>query len=332
MLIVNHKLGCESVTDHGTSELSRIYRSKSTSSTSSIVVSDITESTAGVDLAEDTNCRVRYTYKLGLEMIDPELRKQTQIVSVCQQAFQEVYGVSDYILKIIQKSIKCNSVPETDKRYGDNTAHSSTMKNNILKSSLPCIPVVTEKEAIQITVSNDVVTKTATAWMEMFFDLIGDKIPNSNGEIHLEPQEKKTIWEEYRSDVMNLLLEETSICYSAFCSLWEEAFPHVSIRVFKAVGGKCNTCAILADLRKRFHSAYVRDIVTELHALHRITYMSERQVYYAKIWKSVNFPQQYWSTIFDGMAQNHTQLPYLSHQKDVTYSFDMHLQGGFSIT
>ena len=38
------------------------------------------------------------------------------------------------------------------------------------------------------------------AWMNYYFDLVGDKIPNSNGELHLEPQDKHAIYVEYVGD------------------------------------------------------------------------------------------------------------------------------------
>lgn len=36
--------------------------------------------------------------------------------------------------------------------------------------------------------------------MKYYFDLLGDYIPNSNGEIHLEPQDKFQIYAEYVGD------------------------------------------------------------------------------------------------------------------------------------
>ena len=38
------------------------------------------------------------------------------------------------------------------------------------------------------------------AWMKYYFELVGDQIPNSNGEIHLEPQDKYAIYTEYVGD------------------------------------------------------------------------------------------------------------------------------------
>ena len=212
--------------------------------------------------------------------------------------------------------------------YSDKTTHNEKVKKSIKTMIEPGIPAVKPTEMHFVDSSNGTLSKLAMAWMEAFFELIGDKIPNSGGEIHLEANyTRRTIWKEYMDDCFNLLLEKEALSYQNFCKLWHEAFPHVAIRVFKAVCGKCTSCAVLSDLRMRYHSTYVREFVTNFHALHRMTYMSERQVYYAKIWKAVNLPKEYWSCIFDGMAQDHTELPYLSHQKSLSNTFSVHLQG-----
>jgi hypothetical protein len=77
----------------------------------------------------------------------------------------------------------------------------------------------------------------AKAWMSVFFQMVGDQIPNSN-EIHLETQDKLEIWAEYVWD-MHFLGEYEALCYTKFLELWDLVFPHVRIRVYKAVTGKC---------------------------------------------------------------------------------------------
>lgn len=57
----------------------------------------------------------------------------------------------------------------------------------------------------------------------------------------------------------------------------------------------------------------VRQRVTDLHALHRWTYMSERLVYYSKTIRAFAEPDACMSIIMDGMAQVHTELPYLGN-------------------
>jgi hypothetical protein len=71
----------------------------------------------------------------------------------------------------------------------------------------------------------------------------------------------------------------------------------------------------------------LRQLVTNYHALHRITYMAERKIYYQKIWKAVSQPEEYMSIIIYGMAQTHTVLPWCANQKDFPSKLKMHLLG-----
>jgi len=43
-------------------------------------------------------------------------------------------------------------------------------------------------------------TIRAKIWMDYFFSSFGDHIPNSNGEIHFDPCDKKDIYTEYIDD------------------------------------------------------------------------------------------------------------------------------------
>ena len=54
--------------------------------------------------------------------------------------------------------------------------------------------------------------------MERFFELVGDKIPNSNGEIHLEPVTIKEIWEEYLVDMQYYNLSTVGL--TTFDQIW----------------------------------------------------------------------------------------------------------------
>ena len=184
--------------------------------------------------------------------------------------------------------------------------------------------VLTPEEVRVGLMPNGPMHHLAKAWMSVFFHMVGDQIPNSD-EIHLETQEKLEIWAEYVWD-MFFLGEYEALCYSKFLELWDLVFPHVKIRVYKAVTGKCTVCAVLSDLRKKYHAKDVRRLVTTLHALHRIMYMGERSVYYKKVFDAMTDPLNFFSAIFDGMSQSHTQLPWLSNLKALTAYFGLHLQ------
>jgi hypothetical protein len=89
----------------------------------------------------------------------------------------------------------------------------------------------------------------AFVWLELYFNQYKDHVPNAAGEIHLDPIEKKTIWEEYVRDITEWYPGEQYYSYSKLLELWDLLFPFVAIRVYKAVTGKCNCCALICGLR-----------------------------------------------------------------------------------
>ena len=68
--------------------------------------------------------------------------------------------------------------------------------------------------------------------MEDYFSLLADPTPNGK-EIHLDPINKKEIYEEYEQD-MNDIFEEP-LSSTTFLKVWNDAFPHVKIREYKQV-------------------------------------------------------------------------------------------------
>jgi hypothetical protein len=60
-------------------------------------------------------------------------------------------------------------------------------------------------------------------------------MPNTDGEIHLEKQEKKTIWKEYVEQQQ--FDGQQYLGYDAFRKLWDRSFPFVKIRAYKHVSG-----------------------------------------------------------------------------------------------
>ena len=164
------------------------------------------------------------------------------------------------------------------------------------------------------------------AWMKDYFTLVGDPSPNS-GEIHLEMQDKKDVYKEYRADFDKVIEFEEVVSYSYFLKLWDTMFKHVKIREYKSVTGKCHFCAVLTELRAKSKKKIIKQRITDMHALHRVTYMMERQAYYQNVRRSIEDPDNYMSIILDGMSQNHTVLPYIANMKQFPSPLAMHLQG-----
>jgi hypothetical protein len=198
--------------------------------------------------------------------------------------------------------------------------------SKLLAEDVPKDTTLDPDALCSVLAPNTVKSKLAIQFLNEFFNLVGDKIPNLQ-EIHLDPIDKKEVWKEYRQEILQFETEAELLKYSAFCALWDSAFPHVKIREYKAVTGKCVFCATLSKLRCSTKSPMMRFEISDLHVLHKHTYMHERWEYYERTRKAKTDPDNYMSIIMDGMAQNHTKLPWLGNMKEFPESFDQHLQG-----
>ena len=87
----------------------------------------------------------------------------------------------------------------------------------------------TQIAAIQI--ANTSAALATYSWMDYFFKLVGDFIPNSNDEIHLEPITIQEIYDEYVIDMEHQ--GDQSLGYEALLRMWSSCFPYVKIREYK---------------------------------------------------------------------------------------------------
>tara|TARA_B100001971_G_C17818943_1_gene347915 strand:- start:4 stop:384 length:381 start_codon:yes stop_codon:yes gene_type:complete len=55
--------------------------------------------------------------------------------------------------------------------------------------------------------------------------------------------------------------------------------------------------------------------------------MQERMEYHSRIEQARRFPNMFWSSVSDGMAQNHTRLPHHKDQYEFKPNLPQHLQG-----
>jgi hypothetical protein len=159
--------------------------------------------------------------------------------------------------------------------------------------------------------------------MNFFFELMGDQMPSSD-DVHLEPIYVHEVWTEYKTDMESV--GNAWLDVSTFGKLWTACFPHVKIREHKAVGMKCNTCAILSDLRKTLKDQSSREYIKQVHAFHRSTYMGERLAYYDRRTQGEMMQKQYLSMICDGMAQHHCLLPWSANLTQLK-CLPHHIQG-----
>lgn len=162
-------------------------------------------------------------------------------------------------------------------------------------------------------------------WMDDLLNFSGDAMPNRAtggiAELHLESQSLNKLYAQYLSECV------THVSAKVWKFIWDNLFPHVKIREYKQVGGKCETCALLSDLRSQFKNAKLKQMATDLHTLHRNTYMGERWEYYDRRMEALNNPDEVMSIIADGMAQSHTSLPYYGNLNQNVATVKQKLQG-----
>jgi hypothetical protein len=167
---------------------------------------------------------------------------------VCRKCFCTVYSIGKTYLGELCESVKKNyknlSVSLDDTTP---TPNSAVIKEIIELAKIMNISLSTTQLGA-LAVPNTIASLTCFGWMKDFFEAVGDQMPNCC-EIHLEPTEMKTVYEEYVS-VMRDSGQDT-ICYNSFLSMWHCCFRHVKIREYKSVSGKCKTCTTLAEARRK---------------------------------------------------------------------------------
>jgi hypothetical protein len=109
--------------------------------------------------------------------------------------------------------------------------------------------------------------------------------------------------------------------------LWKQCFPHVKIREYKAVTGKCSTCAALSVAKRKKLDIATRKYLNELTSLHRSFYMGERIMYYSRRNDAILTPSMFMSLIADGMQQSHCLLPWQANMYQYSPCLPQHLQG-----
>jgi hypothetical protein len=255
----------------------------------------------------------------------------TRLKPVCRRLFLNCYEIGktycDELIFELKSGYRNSELPLTDcsRRLG-HADESAILKQLVTYSEMKGLQLTWQQLAAAV-IPNSVAALNAYGWMNNFFELTGDVQPNSN-EIHLEPQEVKSIYEEYfgfdeQSDYMYL-------SYPQFVQLWKHCFPYVKIREFKAVTGKCQPCALLSIARRKNRSNDLRDYVTRLHCLHRTAYMGERMEYAKRIMQASQARKGvsgFLSIHSDGMAQHHTKLPWLGNMHQHPNTLPQHIQG-----
>lgn len=89
--------------------------------------------------------------------------------------------------------------------------------------------VLSSNQLAAIMIPNKTKYMFAYAWMERFFDLIGDSEPNCD-EIHIEPVRLEDVYQEYLRDNSNSFSLEELASKKNIAKLWLLCFPYVLIK------------------------------------------------------------------------------------------------------
>ena len=128
------------------------------------------------------------------------------IQKVCRGCFLQCYNLSHSFLDRIVSKIKNHEVEV----YQEDKASKLTESAGIMsENEWITFRKIAEKRGLELTPERLAMLKlpdsaasfTCYAWMEIYFDLIGDRIPNQAHEMHIEPTEKEAIHEEYVEDM-----------------------------------------------------------------------------------------------------------------------------------
>jgi len=237
---------------------------------------------------------------------------------VCREAWARAHNVSKTMLESLAKEKK-DSVSSKSRKLSERSHQISSVEQ---------VQKILEENNIKCTkeyIRDAVLTGTDAErecyhWFDEFFKFSGDQMPNSN-EIHLESVTFISLYNLYKKECL------FEVNYKKWKFIWDELFPNVKMRTYKQVTGKCETCAFLTGLRSRYTHPFLKQLVTDLHELHRITYMAERHKYYDRRKEAINSPDEIMSGISDGMAQNHTSLPWYGGKCGSPDTIDQKLMG-----
>ena len=249
-------------------------------------------------------------------------------IVVCRGGFETAYQISSWYTDDLIDRIKDGCVND-EATFTDRTAIDKSGINDtrVIAFCKHFRISLTRKQLRALKIPNSFSSLTAVAWMNYYFGLMADNVPNAAEELHLEPVKKHSIFEEYCADVNSYNDIAEPISEQLFLSIWKSVFSYVKIRKFKQCCGKCNLCAYLSELRRKFTDSRGREEVTRLFEVHRMTYMGEREGYYARRQSAMHEPWNFLSTITDGMQQNRCLLPWYGHKKPSTVHLKQHLQG-----
>jgi hypothetical protein len=227
---------------------------------------------------------------------------------VCKEVWAYFLNTTEYRLKILSEAYKKGISAiglnvNMHNIYSDKTNHHATVEE--MKQIYEELGLEYNLESAQMGAIQPHETETFF-WFRDHFNLVGDSMPNTDGEVHIDKVEKQDIYCMYVNEVRNDCLS-----FSAWSKFWKRVFPNVLIRQWKNVSGKCEDCAKVNNGRLVAQSLEEAKAFRKLHLVHKsMLYMPERLSYHARRNEAKN-DGTILSVIIDTMDNNHCSVPYV---------------------
>jgi hypothetical protein len=199
---------------------------------------------------------------------------------VCRRGFARAYAVSHWYIEDIVIRLKkgeVNCLMDFNPTKGIIDINDKKLRQLSKFAEMYGISLNNDQMG-SLKISQTTESLLCAAWMRYYFALVGDQVPNTDLEIHLEPVPKNNIYQEYLFDMQFLGENDADgnkVSLEVFRNIWNTVFPYVKVRKYKSSCGHCNLCAILSDKRRKFRDRSGREEVTNLFALHRMSTISQ---------------------------------------------------------
>ena len=183
----------------------------------------------------------------------------------------EALRITEMNLKTIKSKIK-NQEEKGIENFRDNLKCSTATIENVKRSASSSNQLPNKLSRVQesmLIIKKSTSVFIAKTWFYRFFNLVGDQMPNTQGEIHLEACDYSDLYEEYVFDMNNVHKTDEYLSYTKWREVWNDHFKHVRVREYKQVTGKCDECEMLSDARKKIKSTWGRQLITDCHGFHR---------------------------------------------------------------
>ncbi len=170
----------------------------------------------------------------------------------------------------------------------------------------------------------------AAVWLDLYFKRFADNDPTS-GTVAVFDMEKGHLYEKYvqfcqlASKEPNLM-KRTYVSLQTFYNIWLSLYPYACLKRKCHIIGKCTTCYLLQAARLKTSDSKVLEAIKQDHALHRSTYMGERNYYQATIYHSISNMSTTLSVIVDG-TDSITMMPSLGSQRAFTKPLGVGITG-----